>query len=182
VAGVASYDGIIDAVDSDVLVLGTSNGVVISQDGGVTFTNSSAGFEGTPVYEVRQSWRTWQEGNGRPGEIYIGTFGRGIWSSTTFLGVDESQTELNKKDVFKFNLVPNPTNSSTAISVNLENASDVSIEVYTINGTKVQSLSMRNVNSGHHDIQLDVDGLRTGTYIVKLVAGNKIATSKFIKL
>jgi len=182
VGGVACYDGIIDGVDSDVLVLGTSNGVVISQDGGVTFTNSSAGFEGTPVYEIRQSWRTWQEGNGRPGEIYIGTFGRGIWSSASFLGVDESQMNSPEKDVFKFNLVPNPTNSSTAVSVNLENASDVSIEVYTINGTKVHSLSMKNVNSGHHDIQLDVDGLRTGTYIVKLVAGNKIATSKFIKL
>jgi hypothetical protein len=182
VAGVACYDGIIDGVDSDVLVLGTSNGVVISQDGGVTFTNSSAGFEGTPVYEVRQSWRTWQEGNGRPGEIYIGTFGRGIWSSTTFLGVDESQTELNKKEVFKFNLVPNPTNSSTAVSVNLDNATDVNIEVFTINGTKVHALSLKNLSSGKHDIQLDVDGLKTGTYIVRLVAGNKTATSKFIKL
>ena len=182
VGGVACYDGIIDGVDSDVLVLGTSNGVVISQDGGVSFTNSSAGFEGTPVYEVRQSWRTWQEGNGRPGEIYIGTFGRGIWSSASFLGVDETQTDINNKEVFKFNLVPNPTNASTAVSVDLENAADVSIEVYTINGTKVQSISMKNVASGHHDIQLDVDGFRTGTYIVKLVAGTKTATSKFIKL
>ena len=41
---------------------------------------------------------------------------------------------------------------------------------------------MKNLASGHHDIQLDVDGFRTGTYIVKLVAGTKTATSKFIKL
>jgi len=182
VGGAACYDGIIDRVDADVLVIGTSNGVAVSQDGGVNFTNSSTGFEGTPVYEVRQSWRGWEEGNGRPGEIYIGTFGRGIWSSSSYLGIDESQTNIGNKDVFKFNMVPNPTNSTTAVSVNLNNNSDVYIEVYNINGTKVKSTSFKNLTSGHHELDIDANDLSTGTYIVKLNAGNKVATSKFVKL
>lgn len=182
VGGVACYDGIINRFDEDVLVIGTSSGVVISIDGGATFTNSSAGFEGTPVFEVRQAWRTYDEGSYRPGEIYIGTYGRGIWSSTSYLGIDESQTNLGDKEEFKFNLIPNPTNSSTAIAVNLENTSDVEVEVYNINGTKVKAISMKNLSSGKQSIDIEAGDLKTGTYIVKLVANGRVATSKFIKL
>jgi hypothetical protein len=182
VGGVACYDGIIDRDNPDVLVLGTASGVLVSEDGGTTWNNSSAGFEGTPVYEVRQSWRSWDEGNGRPGEIYIGTFGRGIWSSASYLGIDDTQNNLGEKDKFNFTMYPNPTNASTAISVNLESPSDVEIEVYTINGTKVKSLDFKNLNSGKQSLDLNVDDLRTGTYIVRLLAGGRIATSKFIKL
>jgi hypothetical protein len=185
VGGVACYDGIIDRDNPDLLIIGTANGVLVSETGGFgtnAWTNSSAGFEGTPVYEVRQSWRSWEEGNGRPGEIYIGTFGRGIWSSTTYLGIDESQTNLSGKEEFKFHLIPNPTNSSTAISVNLDNTTDVDIEVYNINGSRVKAISMKNVSSGKQSIDIDASDLKTGTYIVKLVANGKVATSKFVKL
>jgi hypothetical protein len=182
VGGVACYDGIINRFDEDVLVIGTSSGVVVSIDGGSTFTNSSAGFEGTPVFEVRQAWRSYDEGSYRPGEIYIGTYGRGIWSSTSYLGIDESQTTIDGKKEFKFHLVPNPTSSSTSISVNLDNTSDVEVEVYNINGSRVKAISMKNLSSGNQSIEIDANDLQTGTYIVKLVANGKVATSKFIKL
>jgi hypothetical protein len=182
VGGVACYDGIINREDPDVLVIGTSSGMVISINGGSTFTNSSAGFEGTPVFEVRQSWRTYDEGSYRPGEIYIGTYGRGIWSSTSYLGIDDSQTTIGDKKEFKFHLVPNPTTSSTSISVNLDNTSDVEIEVYNINGSRVKAISKKNLSSGNQTIDIDASNLNTGTYIVKLVASGKVATSKFIKL
>ncbi len=182
VGGVACYDGIINRFDEDVLVIGTASGMVVSIDGGATFTNSSAGFEGTPVFEVRQAWRTYDEGSYRPGEIYIGTYGRGIWSSTSYLGIDESQTTIDGKKEFKFHLVPNPTSSSTSISVNLDNTSDVEVEVYNINGSRVKAISMKNLSSGNQSIEIDANDLQTGTYIVKLVANGKVATSKFIKL
>jgi hypothetical protein len=182
VGGVACYDGIINRFDEDILVIGTSSGVVVSIDGGTSFTNSSTGFEGTPVFEVRQAWRTYDEGSYRPGEIYIGTYGRGIWSSTSYLGIDESQTNLGGKKEFKFHLVPNPTSSSTSISVDLDNTSDVEVEVYNINGSRVKAISIKNLSSGKQNIDIDASDLKTGTYIVKLVANGKVATSKFIKL
>jgi hypothetical protein len=182
VGGVACYDGIINRFDEDVLVIGTSSGVVVSIDGGSTFTNSSAGFEGTPVFEVRQAWRTFDEGSYRPGEIYIGTYGRGIWSSTSYLGIDESQTNIGDKEEFKFHLIPNPTSSTTSISVNLDNTSDVEVEVYNINGSRVKAISMKNLSSGKQTIDIEASDLKTGTYIVKLVANGKVATSKFVKL
>jgi hypothetical protein len=182
VGGVACYDGIINRFDEDVLVIGTSSGVVVSINGGSTFTNSSAGFEGTPVFEVRQAWRSYDEGSYRPGEIYIGTYGRGIWSSTSYLGIDETQTNLGDKEEFKFHLIPNPTSSTTSISVNLDNTSDVEVEVYNINGSRVKAISMKNLSSGKQTIDIEASDLKTGTYIVKLVANGKVATSKFVKL
>ena len=182
VGGVACYDGIINRFDEDVLVIGTSSGVVVSIDGGSTFTNSSAGFEGTPVFEVRQAWRSYDEGSYRPGEIYIGTYGRGIWSSTSYLGIDETQTNIGDKEEFKFHLIPNPTSSTTSISVNLDNTSDVEVEVYNINGSRVKAISMKNLSSGKQTIDIEASDLKIGTYIVKLVANGKVATSKFVKL
>jgi photosystem II stability/assembly factor-like uncharacterized protein len=182
VGGVACYDGIINRFNEDVLVIGTSSGVVVSIDGGSTFTNSSAGFEGTPVFEVRQAWRSYDEGSYRPGEIYIGTYGRGIWSSTSYLGIDETQTNIGDKEEFKFHLIPNPTSSTTSISVNLDNTSDVEVEVYNINGSRVKAISMKNLSSGKQTIDIEASDLKTGTYIVKLVANGKVATSKFVKL
>ncbi|MFK7787524.1 MAG: hypothetical protein AB8B56_20540, partial [Crocinitomicaceae bacterium] len=119
IAGAGSpitYDGIIDREDDQVLVVGTSHGVFVSEDGGSTWEDGSIGFCGTPVFEVRQSWRTWDEGNFRPGEIYLGTYGRGIWSSSSYLSTGDisggsgSGTPI---DEFDTNLLPYP-NPTTA--------------------------------------------------------------------
>jgi hypothetical protein len=128
VSGVACYDGIIDVTDADRLVLGTSSGVLVSENGGTTWTNASTGFEGTPVYEVRQSWRTFSEGNGRPGEIYIGTFGRGIWSSSSYLSTPSLNIFQFKTKLLAF---PNPTTDNTTLQFQLAKAGNVSIQVYT---------------------------------------------------
>jgi hypothetical protein len=83
--GVFGYDAIIDREDPDLIVVATAAGVKVSTNNGLVWTDASTGFDNVPVYHVRQNWRTWEEGNRRPGEIYIGTFGRGIWASTSVL-------------------------------------------------------------------------------------------------
>ena len=181
-AGVASYDGIIDRDDSDIIVIGTSEGVYVTENGGGTWENASAGFEGTPVYEVRQSWRTWEEGNRRPGEIYIGTYGRGIWSSAAYLGI--SDTDGNGKTNFKTKLKtdPNPTNDNTTLTFNLSETSNVNVYVYSIAGNLVKTVSQKNVSAGAQTLTIDGSDLQRGTYIVKFIAGKQNDTVKFIKL
>ncbi len=179
---VASYDGIIDRNDPDVIVVGTSSGVFVTEDGGLTWTNASTGFDGTPVYEVRQSWRTWDEGNRRPGEIYIGTFGRGIWSSASYLGIGD--LDGAGKEVFKTKLktFPNPTTDNTTLTFNLAEASNVVVNVYSITGTLVKTITSKNMQPGSQVLTIDGSDLRNGTYIVKFVAGKQNETVKFIKM
>ena len=180
------YDGIIDRDDPNVIVVGTSHGAFVSEDGGTSWNDASIGFTGTPVYEVKQSWRTWNEGNYRPGEIYIATFGRGIWSSSSYLGVEDGNNNTNNviKEAFRTNLkaFPNPTNASTTLSFQLENQSDVYVNVYNLSGRLVQTIKKSNLGSGTQLIQLDGNKLSTGTYIVKFQAGSVKETIKFVKL
>lgn len=179
---VACYDGIIDRNDSDVIVVGTSEGVFVSEDGGATWENASVGFEGTPVYEVRQSWRTWDEGNRRPGEIYIGTFGRGIWSSAAYLGIGDNDANGNAIFKTKLKTYPNPTTESTTLTFNLSETSNVTVQVYNITGTLVKTISDKNVSAGAQTLTIDASDLPKGTYIVKLSAGKQNDTVKFIKM
>jgi len=142
---------------------------------------------GTPVYEVRQSFRTWNEGNFRPGEIYIGTFGRGIWSSSSYLSINDDDPQSNSGtpiEEFDTNLLPypNPSSASTSLSFDLANTSDVTIHVYSFNGRLVKSISKKNMSQGTQKINIDSADLSTGTYLIKMFAGEQQATSKFVKM
>lgn len=183
----ATYDVIIDRSDDQILVVGTSSGVFVTEDGGTTWQDGSTGFCGTPVYEVRQSWRSWDEGNFRPGEIYIGTFGRGIWSSTSYLSTNEAYNGGNNGttiEEFDTNLFPypNPTSASTSLSFELANSSDVTIQVYNLSGRLVKSISKKNMSQGSQVIDIEGADLATGTYVVKMFAGKQQATTKFVKM
>lgn len=178
--GVACYDGIIDRDDSDIIVVGTSNGVFVTENGGASWSNSSSGFEGTPVFEVRQSWRTFEEGNNRPGEIWIGTYGRGIWSSAAYLalGDNESTTVAPKT---KMKVIPNPVSNSTTLSFNLIKSGTVIINVYSITGRLIKT-STQSGSAGENMLYLELEGLMDGTYIIKLASGKQVESAKFIKL
>ncbi|MCJ8288234.1 MAG: T9SS type A sorting domain-containing protein [Crocinitomicaceae bacterium] len=185
-----SYDGIIDRENPNIIVVGTSHGVFITEDAGSlnpTWEDGSIGFSGTPVFEVRQSWRTWDEGNFRPGEIYIGTYGRGIWSSSSYLSTNDHNNQSNNGapvEEFNTNLTPfpNPTSTSTSLSFELANTSEVKIQVYNLSGRLVKSISKKNLGQGSHIIDIEGANLSAGTYVVKLSAGRQQATTKFVKM
>lgn len=182
--GVACYDGIIDRQDSDILVVGTSSGVFVSENGGASWENASAGFEGTPVFEVRQQTRSLSEGSSRPGEIYVGTYGRGIWSSAAYLGIDENGSNSAASSSFKTKLktYPNPTNESTTLSFQLAKSGDVEVYVYSITGRLIKSINKKNVSAGENTLYIDCDNIPNGTYIVKFASGKQLESVKFIKM
>lgn len=177
------YDGIIDRDNEDIIVVGTSNGVVTSDDGGASWTYSSAGFEGTPVFDVRQSWRTWEEGNFRPGEIYIGTYGRGIWSSASLLGVQDNDNDMPETAFeTKMTAFPNPTASSASLSFNLKTNGNATFAVYSLSGELKKTFTKNNLSAGKNQVDLGTANLSKGIYIVKMTSGNQSATTKFIKM
>jgi hypothetical protein len=181
VSGIATYDGIIDRNDPDILVVGTSSGAWVSENGGATWENASTGFEGTPVYEVRQSWRSFDEGNGRPGEIYLGTFGRGIWRTTQYLGTNNNTNTPNGQFKTKLRTYPNPTKDNTTLVFELAQSSKVEVQVYSITGRLVWSKNLQMAD-GTQELSIDSADLPAGTYIVKFNAGKQTDTAKFIKM
>ena len=184
VSGIACYDGIIDRNDPNIIVVGTSRGVFVTENGGATWENASTGFDGTPVLEVRQSWRSFDEGNSRPGEIYIGTYGRGIFSSSAYLDLNENNNSAINNENFKTKLkaYPNPSTDNTTLSFDLAQTGGVSVQVYSITGRLVKSINNKNMLKGDNTLSLDCDDLPNGTYIVKFVSGKQNETVKFIKM
>ena len=154
----------------------------VSDNGGTSWSESVSGFSGTPVYEIRQSTRTYQEGNNVPGAIYVATFGRGIWKSSSLLGLKEDNNSKESTFKSKMKVYPNPTASSTSVVFDLLNAGNVTVDVYAITGMKVKSITEKNMSKGSNTLDLNVDSLPKGTYILKLQAGSQSQTSKFIKL
>lgn len=182
----AVYDAVIDRDDPNIIVAATSHGVFVTENGGGDWMDASEGFTGTPVYEVRQSWRTWDEGNFRPGEIYAGTFGRGIWSSASYLSVDGDNGDNGigsgaGKFMTNLSVFPNPTVNTSTLRFDLQYTSDVNVAVYNLSGRLVKSIVKENMSSGTQFIELGADELARGTYIVKFQAGDQRETAKFIK-
>ncbi len=176
------FDGIIDRDDANIIVVGTSEGVFVTENGGASWENASSGFEGTPVFEVRQSWRTFEEGNNRPGEIYIGTFGRGIWKTEAYLGLGNNGNINNTSLEAKLITYPNPSNANTTLSFELNKSGSVEISVYSITGRLVKQIKKVNMASGENEVSIDSEDLPKGTYIIKLISGKQNQSVKFIKL
>ena len=182
-----TYDVVIDREDPLILVVGTSSGVFVTEDGGSSWEDGSTGFCGTPVYEVRQSWRSWDDGNFRPGEIYVGTYGRGIWSTSSYLSTNDDYdggsngTSIEEFDTNLFPY-PNPTSASTSLSFELANSSDVTIQVYNLSGRLVKTINKKNLSQGSQVLDIEGADFATGTYIVKMFAGKQQATTKFVKM
>jgi hypothetical protein len=92
--------------------------------------------------------------------------------------VFEGQTELAL-----YQNVPNPVSNHTAISFTLSQESNVRLEVVDVFGNVVKTLVNSNVNAGNSTVEwnaLDNNNrpVPSGSYIVRLVAGNDVRTMK----
>lgn len=178
----ACYDGIIDRDDPNIIVVGTSEGVFVTENGGGLWENASSGFEGTPVFEVRQSWRSFEEGNNRPGEIYIGTFGRGIWKTGAYLGVGDNGAVNSGSSIKDMITYPNPSSTNTTLSFELEKEGDVMVSVYSISGALVKKITKEKLMAGKQELTIDSETLNEGIYIIKMQSGQQSQSVTFVKM
>ena len=75
---------------------------------------------------------------------------------------------------------PNPFNPSTSFDLRLDNSSFISVVVYDIMGQVVSEIYEGNMEPGLHTMLWNANGVSTGTYILRVVNGNKVATQKLM--
>ncbi|UKN01725.1 T9SS type A sorting domain-containing protein [Paracrocinitomix mangrovi] len=176
------YSVVIDRDDPNVVVVGTDMGTYVTEDGGNNWENCSGIFGNVPVFDMKQNWRTWDEGNLKPGEIYIGTHGRGIWSTEAYLSLPHQQDNLEaKKFTSNIKVYPNPMRDQGTIAFELENSSNVEVKIFNLSGQVVRTINETNVAAGQNKIEFGVEDLPSGSYIIRLTAGTMVETNKFIK-
>ena len=66
---------------------------------------------------------------------------------------------------------PNPFNPATVIAFDLSNASEVTLDLFNLQGQRVSTLIRQSMTAGRHSITLDGSTLSSGTYIYRLQAG-----------
>lgn len=98
---------------------------------------------------------------------------------------NSTSTSEFDKTIFKFDILPNPTNGETNISYSLLNTQYVQVGIYNLNGQEVKRLSSKVEISGNHSLRWDGKNengskVNSGIYFVKIKAGNKVLTKKIV--
>ncbi len=110
-------------------------------------------------------------------KVYAATYGRGIFSGyfTTADGTsgieDEILTSASK-------VYPNPVNHTLHMSFEDQQLHQPQIAVYDLNGRLILQQSSKDMLS---TLDLDVQTLAPGSYLIKVTAQGKVYTNKFIK-
>lgn len=105
----------------------------------------------------------------------------------SIVAADGVGTEGIKSYNSTFDISPNPFNNEGQISLNLEEAAAVQIEIYQINGQLVQRLENSRLSAGSYQYNWDGrdrNGLKmgSGVYLVKLQKDHDVSIQKWIKM
>lgn len=120
-----------------------------------------------------RAWVVWENNSSGHWKLY------GVYKDIV-LDVEESQTAP-----VQFNLMqnyPNPFNPSTQIGFRIQGSEMVSLKVFDILGREVAILVNRRMETGEHRVTFDAEGLPSGVYFYRLVAGHIVETKKMMIL
>ena len=78
-------------------------------------------------------------------------------------------------------IYPNPLVEQGTIAFSLESASNVTVQIFNLSGQLVKEMNETNASPGQNNFTFGAADLSKGTYIVRLTAGDKVETTKFIK-
>jgi hypothetical protein len=87
---------------------------------------------------------------------------------------DAGQTALN------WTLYPNPAKGKAFVEFALRQTSPVSIEILSIDGRRQLVLPPSVMSQGHHTVELDLDGLPSGAYWIRLITQDGATVRKLV--
>ena len=175
---------LMDRNDPDIVFVGTDFGLWRTENfsaGTPTWEYCESPFGTTPIFDLKQNWRTWDEGCYKPGQIYIGTHGRGIWTTDEYLSIPEAHDNIGTTAaISEILLYPNPVINNASMAFDVKEAGMGNVRVYSLTGKLIMDMPV-SLNAGHNTIALEAAGFANGTYIVSLTSGTTSKTTKFIK-
>ncbi len=182
-------------VNNDGLVfIGAENGLFFTEDfsaSTVEWKYEENGFGNVPIFSIRQQnvdWPTveypvndnfsiWYPGAVNYGAIYLGTFGRGAYVTKDFVGFEEIPSLTSSTN--QLNVYPNPAQQQLHISYEAQKAGSIQVLVFDLAGKLVANY-IYNVNKGQTELDMDLYQLDSGSYIVRLIEGQKQYQTKLI--
>jgi hypothetical protein len=103
--------------------------------------------------------------------------------STIYDYSDSAFTIYRVPDMFVlYQNYPNPFNSSTKIKYGIPKDKKVLLEVFDILGQRISKLVDNEQKAGYYEISFSVNGLASGIYLFRIVAGDYIKMKKMVLL
>lgn len=183
--GMPCFDAVIHKDNGNIILVGTDFGVWATDDAGQTWTNQTEGIQGVPTFAMRQQTWNWETNPWgpdyitNPNVIYAGTHGRGMFRTESLVGIRPIGASDNAA-LDNLELMPNPATTQSLVRFELRDAGDVQVNIYGLDGKRVQQVARKNMAATVQNILLDVADLGTGTYIVEVVSGKTRRTARLV--
>ncbi len=178
------YDAQIDRNDPNVILIGTEFGVWATSDASadeVAWTDENNDLTYVPVFDVRQQRLKFEDAS-NSGVYYLGTYGRGIWESSSLVGLPEySSLEQDDASISSFKVFPNPISDQGIIEFETNYTGNAAVRIYDLNGRMVKSWEHRT-SVGLNRADFNASLMRSGSYFVTLDVNGRTESSKFIVL
>jgi len=193
---VPAYSCLIEK-STGLLMVGTECGLYVSENGS-TWTKS--GDAACPVMDIKQAVQKNHEekidilydemgvptyvvypGVYNEGMIYAATYGAGVLSCDTYkeggdLGVNENETTATAQ----LSVYPNPVKDNGQINITLNENANVSYQIFDLTGRMVVNSELGYYVAGEHTVTFNAENLASGSYIIRVKAGSKTETGKFL--
>lgn len=87
----------------------------------------------------------------------------------------------NVSDNISFSVFPNPTSSNLAISVDLVNEDELTVQILSMIGNTIYSETLTNNGTRNFTQVIDVSALAQGTYLIKVSGNDGFVVKNFVK-
>lgn len=118
--------------------------------------------------------------NGKSFRLFVGV-SSAPFPQIVFLQDTTAVSSINDPAVadMHFRMFPNPTSNNLVMAFDVEETSDVTIDILDITGRIVKTVVNSNYNKGRVALTENVSDLQSGTYITRVASSTKVSTYKF---
>lgn len=164
--------------------IGTEFGVWVTEDytagSSTEWTNESKDLLSTPIYDIRQMKLGWKEASNHE-ELYLGTYGRGVWKTSHFVGTEDIEPiDFTTDDLNDLKVYPNPMSTAGTIEFELTGTEAIQVRVFDLTGKLVQELAKKAYTAGTNQVTIDAEQLPVGTYIATLTSDSQTKIARFV--
>jgi hypothetical protein len=115
------------------------------------------------------------------GLLIVGTFGNGVYQTTiNSIGDILSVSNINNKD-YDYTIFPNPVVDNFSLLLDLKNISTCNVTIYDELGRQILTDKNINVIHGVNQIDLSLNGFKSGLYFIDVSIGGKSLVKQIIK-
>ncbi|MEL7424333.1 MAG: T9SS type A sorting domain-containing protein [Bacteroidota bacterium] len=116
-------------------------------------------------------------------EINVRFLATSAWGNNLFLdniNISDIVGTQELTEVSEISMFPNPANEMLRVDFNLEQASQLQVEVFNATGQRVQQLGAENYNTGRNQLSLDVSQFANGVYFLRMFNADRELNRRFI--